>query len=251
MFYKTIRGRKSPITFRNKINFVVRWCELFGLKSAIRHYGGRALGIAPKNGSPAPALPVHSTERDQHFGFESDADSTGKVQGASAKWGSLYERSSENVFRNVMGKLPLALENYIFIDLGAGKGFALCLAAEFPFKKAIGVEYSQPLVAAAAENLRTYDGQSRKCKDVTCIFGDATDFKFPPGPTVVYLYNSFQGKVMDRVIRNLRTSLREHPRDLWILYTSPWEHRKFKRSREFELVDLTWEYAVYHHRPAA
>nr|AUN36754.1 hypothetical protein [uncultured bacterium] len=167
------------------------------------------------------------------------------MQGVSAKWGVPYERSSESIFRNAIGKLPLRFEDYTFIDLGAGKGFALCLAAEFPFKRVVGVEYSRALVAEAAENLRNYDVRARKCMDASCVLGDATDFKFPAEPTVLYLYNPFQGKVMDRVIKNLKISLRDHPRDLWVLYTSPWEHRKFKRSREFELVDLTWDYAVY------
>ena len=254
MLYNTIRSRKTPITVRNKLNFIVRRWELDGLKNCFLHYGSRVFGIRPKAGNnvepravPSSA-PVGPPGLEEHFGFESDADSAEAQQNPSAKWGLLYERSSGKIFRDVMHKLPLKFEDYTFIDLGAGKGFVLCLAAEFPFKKATGVEYFQHLATAAAENLRTYQLRDRKCKHVECLFGDAVDFKFPAEPTVLYLYNSFQGKVMDRVIRNLKRSLKENPRELWVVYTSPWEHRKFKRSPEFELMDLTWDYAVYRHR---
>ena len=83
---------------------------------------------------------------------------------------------------------------------------------------------------------------------MACVLGDATEFTFPPEPTVLYLYNPFQAGVMDRVLANLKQSLRDYPRDIWICYANPWEHRKFKRSREFEVIELTWDYALYHHR---
>src|SRR5947207_9684740 len=40
------------------------------------------------------------------------------------------------------------------LDLGSGKGAAVCTLAEFPFEEILGVELSEPLVRIAEANLR-------------------------------------------------------------------------------------------------
>jgi SAM-dependent methyltransferase len=228
-----------------------RW-QLFGPKDALRYYGNRAFGLGSRS-DVAPPIPINratidNLRADQYFGLESEVPVPDAKHAVSSKFGLLYERSSETIFRQVMSKISIDFQKYIFVDLGAGKGFALCLAAEFPFKKVIGVEYSSTLAATAAANLLLYNADARRCRDATCVLGDAAEFVFPPEPTVLYLYNPFQGGVMDSVIANLKQSLKDTPRDLWIFYANPWEHRKFRRRREFEVIELTWEYALYHHQ---
>ena len=149
MLRKTNRAGRVPITFRNQLHLMVRRWQIFGPKTAIRYYGSQVLGIGERNrgsAAPGPISPaqVKTTQVDRHFGLDPSPQAPDVQHSASAKWGVLYERSSETIFRNIMQKLSLAFEKYTFVDLGAGKGFALCLAAELPFKKAIGVEYSSP-----------------------------------------------------------------------------------------------------------
>lgn len=43
---------------------------------------------------------------------------------------------------------------------------------------------------------------------------DATEFTLPSEPTILYLFNPFQGRLMDRMIQNVRRSLQQRPRDL-------------------------------------
>jgi 16S rRNA G966 N2-methylase RsmD len=253
MLHKKIRAGVVPITIRNQFHLMVRRWQLFGPKNALRYYANKAFGIGQHNHPMPPPVSINPAKIDnaavdQRFGVEASAPVPEARSSESKKWGLLYERSSETIFRHVMQKLPIDPENYVFIDLGAGKGFVLCLAAEYCFKRVVGVEYSSKLAGMAAENLRLYKTDSRQCADATCVLGDAAEFAFPAEPTVVYLYNPFQGGVMDRVISNLKESLQDHPRDVWIFYANPWEHRKFKRSREFEVIELTWDYALYHHK---
>ena len=47
-------------------------------------------------------------------------------------------------------------------------------------------------------------------------------FNLPNEPTILYLYNPFQARLWDRVIANIEMSLRDHPRDLWVIYANPW-----------------------------
>jgi len=87
--------------------------------------------------------------------------------------------------------------------------------------------------------------------DVECICADATEFELPAEPIILYLYNPFQGKAMDRMIQNIERSLGQHQRDLWIIYVNPWEHRKFCRSSALQTAssnfdELNWEFCIYH-----
>src|SRR5690242_13468196 len=47
-------------------------------------------------------------------------------------------------------------EDFVFIDFGSGKGRALLMASEFPFRKVIGIEFSPELHAVAQNNIRQY-----------------------------------------------------------------------------------------------
>jgi hypothetical protein len=255
MLHRKISAGVVPITIPNQIHLLVRRLQLFGVKNVLQYCGNRVFGMGKRNpDAPAPVLinpaKLDTARVDKYFGLEPSAPVPDPRYFASGKWALLYERSSETIFRHVMRKLPIKFEDYLFVDLGAGKGFVLCLAAEYPFKKIVGVEFAKDLAAIACENISVYGMQTRKCRYVSCSLGDAAEFVFPPEPTVLYLYNPFQGRVMDRMIANLKQSLKDHPRDLWIFYANPWEHRKFKRSHEFQVIELTWDYALYHHQPA-
>lgn len=56
-------------------------------------------------------------------------------------------RGSSSVLRQILDRLPLDFEEYTFIDLGSGKGRALLIASEYPFRAVVGVELSPKLHA--------------------------------------------------------------------------------------------------------
>jgi SAM-dependent methyltransferase len=118
-----------------------------------------------------------------------------------------------------------------FIDLGSGKGRAILLAAELPFARIVGVEYSPELHAIAGRNCAAVDGADR----IRLICLDATAYEFPPGPLVVYLYNPFGPPILPAVIENLRRSLIDDPRHVTVLYVNPkhagcWDEAGFTRA---------------------
>ena len=47
---------------------------------------------------------------------------------------------------------------------------------------------------------------------------DARDFQFPAGPLVVYMFNSFPEPVFAAILENLRRSVSEKPRPLYVAY---------------------------------
>jgi 16S rRNA G966 N2-methylase RsmD len=129
-----------------------------------------------------------------------------------------YQPTPVGDFITLLDQLPLEADTFTFIDLGAGKGLTLCLAAARPFRRIVGVEFSRALVAVARLNLRRLRLRQRHCFDTEVLCLDATLFCFPREPSVVYLYNPFGEDVLAQVLSNLAASLAAAPRPLFIVY---------------------------------
>jgi hypothetical protein len=111
--------------------------------------------------------------------------------------------------------------DFIFIDLGSGKGRTLLMASASPFRRIMGVELLPALHQIAEENLRRYRSESQQCFALESICADATEFSFPAEPTVLYLFNPFPEAGLRRVIANMEESLRANPRAVYLLYHNP------------------------------
>lgn len=135
-----------------------------------------------------------------------------------------YFAVAPSVFRSVMGamqeRLQLDFSRFRFVDVGSGKGRALLLASEYPFREVIGVELSVELERVARANVARYPTSSHQ-PAVTSVQGDAAEFQWPSGPLIVYMWNAFTQPVMERVLQNLATSLTNEPRELYLVYIHP------------------------------
>ena len=139
------------------------------------------------------------------------------------------------VMRAMLEQLHLDLQRFRFVDLGSGKGRALMLASDYPFREIIGVELSPELDSIARSNIARYSEAKSELlprPPVISMQGDATDFAWPAGPLIVYMWNAFTEPVMERVFRNLESSLKEEPRELYLVYIHP--------ELESMLADLPW-----------
>src|SRR5215813_5887764 len=85
----------------------------------------------------------------------------GPVQG-SAFASSGYQAIEADELRRMIESLGLDYPRITFLDLGCGKGRAILVAAEYPFRAVIGVEFAVKLHEAAARNI-TADRGPRKC----------------------------------------------------------------------------------------
>src|SRR5262245_22843018 len=101
----------------------------------------------------------------------------------------------------------------------------MLLAAELPFRKILGVEFSSELHEIAERNFAACAGQLKGFQDLHAILGDAAEFVPPDDPLVCYFYNPFGETVMRQVVKNLERSLRTVPRAAYVVYIDP-VHRK-------------------------
>ena len=110
------------------------------------------------------------------------------------------------------------LGSYGFIDFGSGKGRALFVAAEYPFRQIIGLEYSRELHEVASRNVETYRNPSQRCFYIIPLCTDATTFKLPEYPLVCFFNNPFDESLISRAASNIDESVRAFPRPCFIIY---------------------------------
>jgi Histone methylation protein DOT1 len=142
-------------------------------------------------------------------------------RGKKSIYNIAYYGTPPSMFLQALARLKINFADFTFIDLGAGKGRVLLLASDFPFRQVIGVEFSEHLASVANRNISLYHPSSRHCEDLRCIPGDASEFSFPPGPLVIFMWNPFVGVVFDRMLANLQKSLIREPREVYLLYLNP------------------------------
>jgi SAM-dependent methyltransferase len=113
--------------------------------------------------------------------------------------------------------------NDVFLDVGCGMGRAVLMAAaEYPFRRVIGVELSTRLVKIAQHNLDCCRAQLW-CKDVVVVNADAVNYEIPDDATIVFMYNPVRGATFAAVVQNLLDSYDRSPRMLRIIYANPTE----------------------------
>lgn len=127
-----------------------------------------------------------------------------------------YVATDYDVFMAAMQRVKVRPGEDVFVDFGSGKGRAVLLAAERPFRRVIGVEFSPQLHEVAQKNLRT--ARNLKCKDVELVLADASQWKIPDDANVLFFFNPFEGKVLAKVFENIRRSLADAPRPISIIY---------------------------------
>lgn len=108
-----------------------------------------------------------------------------------------------------------------FVDVGSGKGRAVFLAAQRPFREVVGVELSPLLHGIAESNLARMRAADALVAPVRLTLADATAIEVPRGPLIVYLYHPFREPIAAKVIDRIVASIASAPRPVAILYGHP------------------------------
>ena len=162
---------------------------------------------------------------------------------------SPYQPTEPALFREMLDCLieanpKIDFREFTFVDIGSGKGRALLMAADYRFRRVVGIELLPELHRVAKENIGKYKSDSQRCFAIDCVLGDASDFVFPPEPTVLYLFNPLPESGLVRMIGNLERSLREHPRAVFVLYHNPLLESVLTRSLFLKKIAGTQQYSI-------
>jgi SAM-dependent methyltransferase len=182
---------------------------------------------------------------DEEFGVRT----SGLVAGRHLKSGHPHDRHATayygvapSVFRALLRRWRRSwpgwpIEQFSFVDLGAGMGRAVLLAAELPFSRVVGVELNPTLARIARRNLTAWRASGRARASMRIVCGDAVDFPLPPGPSLAFMFNPFGAPVMRRLLTtwnaSLSKSMARRPGQLDLIYVNNEQERVLERQPGF------------------
>jgi SAM-dependent methyltransferase len=166
------------------------------------------------------------------FDLEFGVRTSGLIAGRNLKCGSRADRHNTayfgvapSVFHEMIAlwrrsKPAGTIDQFTFVDIGAGMGRAVLLASEFPFRSVIGVELNPRLARIARKNVAHWKAAGLARAPVRVVCRDAVEFKIPPGPCVVFMFNPFGGPIMRRLLKTWSQTLARREDQLDILYVN-------------------------------
>ncbi len=192
---------------------------------ALAGQGFPVVGLtSPPGRKPRGRVPVHPFDR--LHGTETGALIPGEDLATghrNDKYITAYHGTAPSLFRKLLrrwrGLALHAVERTAFVDIGAGKGRAMLLASELPFRRIVGCELHPALAASARANLSRFQKQ-HLAPPMRLVEDDVLRLRFPAGPCVLFLFNPFDTVLMDRFLLRLARVFALRPGELDLLYVN-------------------------------
>jgi len=232
----------SARTFRREVVRKIRQVGVFG---TLRHSGAKAVRGIQRLGL------TESEPFDLKYGTDTAVIVPAgalDISNEQLTHCNRYEAVGTEHFLSGLRALPIAYDEFTFIDIGCGKGRPLLLAALFPFKRIIGIDISTKLTAIARRNIDRFVEKDQKCLHISVILGDATAYELPQGNLVLYLNNPFDRKLMEQLLANIERSMVQFPREVYAIYHNPQYRDCWEKSSAFIQAKTGARYIMYQSR---
>jgi SAM-dependent methyltransferase len=183
---------------------------------------------------------------DMEYDWEHESNTTSggvtnRTRLLAALSGAPYQPTEPSLFREMLASVEIDFAEYTFVDLGSGKGRTLLMAAEFPFRRIVGVELFLELHQVAVGNIARSEHRER----VEAVCMDARDYEFPAGPLLLYLFNPLPAAALEQVVENLRKSLDAATRPVRVIYHNPTCENVLAKAAFLRKVLSTHQYTIY------
>lgn len=158
------------------------------------------------------------------------ADELKKLEnkGVDITHATIYMPVSYTLLEEIFLQIPATVRGHL-LDIGSGKGRALCVAAHRGFKQVTGIDFSKELCNMAKENLRVTKYKIPSLQ-FNIINNDAFYFEIPADVDCIFFFNPFDETIMSGVTNNISASLQQHPRKMYIIYVNPLHKELFIRT---------------------
>ena len=200
------------------------------------------------------SLPTYRRQRygDADYDWEFRVDTTA----ATVSWrtrllglfNSPYQPVPPEEFQEIMIALARTMASdfrqFTFIDIGSGKGRALLLAKQYEFRRIIGVEVLPELHQIAHENVRNLQ-ESAPNTSIELLCQDATQFIFPPEPSVIFLFNPLRPASLSKLVKKIEASVAQSPRPLYVAYANPVLEHVMASCQFLTNVARTRQYSIF------
>ena len=156
------------------------------------------------------------------------------IKGDNIEHAELYQGANYYLLEKVFDHLQTIEANQSILDFGCGKGRVLTVAAYYGFSKITGVEFAKELCDVARKNIIPVQ-QKFPQKIFNVIHANAVDHKIENDTNVFFFFNPFDEVVMLSVAKNILLSLKENPREVYVVYINP-VHKEIFMSAGFEQI---------------
>jgi hypothetical protein len=182
----------------------------------------------PHGGQASRADQTHPFDRE--YGVETSGLISGRELAAGHAHdlhSTAYYGIAPSIFKSAIGHWAEALEpgpkleQYSFVDVGAGKGRAVLLASEYNFRSVMGVELNGGLASIAERNALQWKNLGRARCEIEIVNQDATACRWPPMPLLVFLFNPFGRQVLLKLLNMLKQEADQAGQPIDVLYVNP------------------------------
>ena len=156
------------------------------------------------------------------------------VKGNNISDAETYQGSNYFLLEKVFNYLQSINANQNIIDYGCGKGRVLVVAAWYGFDKITGVEFANELCSEARKNIAQAEQRFPE-KIFNIIHTDAVDYAIEDDTNVFFFFNPFNETVMLTVAKNILSSIKKNPREVYVVYINP-VHKEIFLSAGFEEI---------------
>ena len=207
----------------------------------------KSLNRGPENAPRLlPGLAVKDGMIRHPFDIEYGVGTSGLVAGrhlnvghANDRHATAYYAVAPSIFQSLLVRWRRCgpshtLDQYTFIDLGAGMGRALLLAARYRFRAVIGVEFHPTLARIARRNLALWRAADRARSPMKILCTDAENYQLPAGPCLIFLFNPFGAPVLRRLLKAWSQSLGRCEGLVDIIYVNNEQEHVFESRKDFK-----------------
>jgi predicted RNA methylase len=132
-------------------------------------------------------------------------------------------------------QLNLSNQEIGMLDIGCGTGRVLSFGMLLNFKEVAGVDLDAPALEKAVENCTRMQKMGYKTS-FNIEHADATIYSIPAGINVIYLFNPFGEKTMEKVVDNINSHAARSTSDIYVIYTNPKFQELFTRNKESKKI---------------
>jgi Histone methylation protein DOT1 len=193
-----------------------------GIVSTLKAMRGRTHGKGPGDVFRYAARRLVEYRYERHFGIHTATEIQPAALGIDDVDAVHYAPTPYDAFFGAIKLVDVDMAGSVFVDYGSGLGRIVICAATLPFRRVIGVELAESLNRRAGKNLQAAR-RRLACEQIQLVHGNAAEWRVPHDVNVVHFYNPFLNETLRRTVAQLARSLRENPRELWIVFGSPWQ----------------------------
>jgi SAM-dependent methyltransferase len=225
IIYSNARAEDNMNAIVNKIKRALAVYGFMGViilffKTTVRYI----FSSLPSHKKNIEAAQRNDLEFDRKWGVDTCGivtPSSSEVVGSNWLVGIKYQGCNSVALDDILNSLPIQHRDFSFVDFGSGKGRAILVASRYPFKKILGVEYSEKLNKIARHNVSIFPDSEKRCFEIEIVCADAAAFKIPNEPVLIFLFNPFGRQVMATLESNIFASFRQNKRRIIVVYFNP------------------------------